>query len=79
MSHSPQSYELPPALHGIGRQVIRALFFGVDFFRGSCSRGWACGIAWIMHRPPKPGTAGSNPAAPAKLSLETLSYPMDRP
>ena len=25
----------------------------------------ACSIAWIMHRPPKPGTAGSNPAAPA--------------
>ena len=29
---------------------------------------WACSIAWIMHRPPKPGTAGSNPAAPATIT-----------
>ena len=37
----------------------------LEFLRGMRSPEWACSIAWIMHWPPKPGTAGSNPAAPA--------------
>ena len=37
----------------------------LEFLREMRSPEWACSIAWIMHWPPKPGTAGSNPAAPA--------------
>ena len=40
-------------------------FSSLDFLRGRLCGGRACSIAWIMHWPPKPGTAGSNPAAPA--------------
>ena len=40
-------------------------FSSLDFLRGRLCGIRACSIAWIMHWPPKPGTAGSNPAAPA--------------
>ena len=40
-------------------------FSTLDFLRGMVCGIRACSIAWIMHWPPKPGTAGSNPAAPA--------------
>ena len=40
-------------------------FSSLDFLKGRLCGIRACSIAWIMHWPPKPGTAGSNPAAPA--------------
>ena len=52
-------------LHGIGSVDVLEGRCGAYFFSEACSRDRACSIAWIMHRPPKPGTAGSNPAAPA--------------
>ena len=38
-------------------------FSSLDFLKGRLCGIRACSIAWIMHWPPKPGTAGSNPAA----------------
>ena len=47
-------------------------FLSLDFLRGRLCERRACSIAWIMHWPPKPGTAGSNPAAPAIFKLNFL-------
>ena len=53
------------------------LFSSLDFLRGRLCGIRACSIAWIMHWPPKPGTAGSNPAAPAttKLAFQAKASP----